>query len=395
MSKKRLTGSIQEKNGIWYTVINLPKKANGKPNPKWETTGLPVKGNKRNAEKILNERIDYYTDNYRIGGEVLFTDYLLTWLEDRKSSVEVTTWQGDEIYVKKHIIPYFEPLNLKLMDVTPTHISDYYNHKFKNGRLDGKSGGLTKASLQKHKSILKQVFDDAVVKEYIIRNPADKVPLPGKKESSKEYYIPPKDTLVQILESFKEDGLYEFYYFTALWGLRREEILGIKWDAIDFEKNLLFIKHVVTKQTSVVRKDSTKSKTSERIIQLSDADIKMFLDIKARNEGNKTERFLSGKSYDGKDEEYVFTNKYGNLYYPDTMSKKFKAKLEKRGFPKMTLHGLRHSAATLLDREDNTDVEEIRQYLGHSTQEMTEHYIHRKNIVPLQTTDKMRSILAS
>ena len=112
---------------------------------------------------------------------ILFTDYMEQWLERKKNKIDPVTWQGYSIYVNKHIIPFFKNKRLALQELKPHHISDYYDFKFTSGRLDGKPGGLSVRTIKSHGLIIKEVLDDALVKELINRNVASKVPLPKSK----------------------------------------------------------------------------------------------------------------------------------------------------------------------------------------------------------------------
>ena len=177
-----MTGSLHERYGTYYAVLSYKDK-NKKYKNKWIPTGYEVKGNKTKAKTKLDQFISQYkhleyteTD----GNRILFTTAIQQWLLERQGKVERSTYEGDEIYVNKHIIPYFEQKNLYLEDITPRHIKEYYEYKFRGGRLDNKEGGLNVQSIKKHSAILKQVFTDALISERITRNPAANVPLPKR-----------------------------------------------------------------------------------------------------------------------------------------------------------------------------------------------------------------------
>ncbi len=171
-----MTGCLKIKNDTYYAVLNL--KEGGKYKI---STKLNVKGNKRKATEFLNDQLARYEEN--IASEkphdILFTDYITQWLEKKKNKVELVTFEGYEIQVKCHILPYFKSKNLKLSEIKPSHIADFYEIKFKSDRSDGK-GGLLIRSIRMLSFIIKQVLDEAVFYELISRNPSTKVPLPQK-----------------------------------------------------------------------------------------------------------------------------------------------------------------------------------------------------------------------
>lgn len=85
----------------------------------------------------------------------MFTAYIKQWLYRKKGCVELSTWEGYQIYAERHIIPYFEPLRLSLRDLKPKHIQEYYQYKYTSGRLDNKPGGLSIPSIKKHGTLMK------------------------------------------------------------------------------------------------------------------------------------------------------------------------------------------------------------------------------------------------
>lgn len=152
---------------------------------------------------------------------IKFTDYAQKWLENKKGTVEQCTWDGYFNSVEKHIIPYFEKLNLYIKDIKPMHISEYYNYKFRNGRCDNK-GGLSMCSLKAQRFVLKCILNNALsVDEIITKNPALNVPLP-KIEKSKEQHsvFLNQEQANEMLKCFDNHPLqplvYIYLYVTVL-----------------------------------------------------------------------------------------------------------------------------------------------------------------------------------
>ena len=153
-----MTGSVQEKKDRLYIKLRYKNKDN-EWTSKWVSTGYTAKGNIKKAESMIPEIIEKfkYLEYGEIGGDnILFTEAAKQWLETKKGKIATSTYEGHVIYIHKHIVPYFEPLKLTLDSVTPKHIRDYYEHKFRNGRKDGK-GGLNVQSIRKHSMVLKQI----------------------------------------------------------------------------------------------------------------------------------------------------------------------------------------------------------------------------------------------
>lgn len=365
-----MTGSLQEKNGIYQVVLHY-KDSTGKSRYKWVSTGLHVRGNKRNAQNMINSLIDQYSYlEQKNQTNPLFTDFLLKWLEGRKGNVDDTTWKGYQTYVTRHVIPYFQSLNLTVRDVTPRHIKDYSILKLQNGRLDGKEGGLSKESIKKHRTVMSLALNDAVTDGLINLNPVRQSPMPRSKydaqdqgEDSRVYLT--ADEANSLLQAFRGHALQPLVYITLYYGLRRSEVLGLKWDAVDFKKNSISIRHTVVKMLTIHAKDKTKSGASRRTYELLPELKEMLLHLKEDEELN---RLIYGADYI--DNSYIFKWPNGKVYRPDYITRKFQSILAQHNIPPMRFHDLRHSTASILyDKE--WPLKDIQTWLGHSKIEVT------------------------
>ncbi len=213
-----MTGCLKIKNDTFYAVLNL--KVGDKYKQKWVSTKLKVKGNKYKATDFLNKLMAEYEEKEASTGpvDILFTDYLMQWLEKKKNKVEVTTWDGYYNTVVNHFIPYFKPLNLTIKELKPKHIIDYYDSKFCSGRKDRKKGGLAFNSLKKHSVLLKSALNQAVLEEVIDRNPAFKIPLPKKEDVEIKCKFLSAAQANELLQLFKGHRLQPIiYYGLVLW----------------------------------------------------------------------------------------------------------------------------------------------------------------------------------
>lgn len=152
---------------------------------------------------------------------------------------------------------------------------------------------------------------------------------------------------------------------TAVYGLRRSEVLGLKWDSIDFNADTLTIKHTVSKVTEVVEKDKTKNATSRRSFPLMPDIKQMLLQLKEQEKHN---RKVFGKSY--ADNDYVLKWDDGRPFSPDYVTHRFAALLKKNDLPHIRFHELRHSCASFLINMGFT-LKDVQEWLGHSDIKMT------------------------
>ena len=328
-----MTGSLQVKNDKFYMVLNSTE--NGKRKQKWISTGLPVKGNKRKAEQMLRETLrKYETQAGIVHDDVRFSDYIRLWLEQAKKRVDEVTYQGYDTLAQTHILPYFDALGIRLQEVTTKVLQAYFDEKRVNGRLDGK-GGLSPKSLRLHKNVLFRALTDAVRNQLLSSNPCQFMQLPQKERKEAHFY---SATQMQTLfATLQNDPLLPLVKITAIYGLRRSELLGLQWDSIDEERGALAICHTVVKVTSVVEKDKTKNRTSRRTFPLTPEARAIFAEAKRKEIEN---RRLFGADYT--ENPYVFKWDDGHPYSPDYISHRFNDLLKKHGLPHIRFHEIRH-----------------------------------------------------
>ena len=356
-----MTGSLQIKNGKFYMALNV--YVNGKRKIKWKSTGLTVKGNKRKAEQMLHDTIAAAKQQTApLYSDMPVSDCVRLWLEKVQRRVDEVTYQGYELTARLHVLPYFDENGLKLCDCTIDTLQSYFDEKYKNGRKNGK-GGLSPTSLRQLKNIINQSLTEAVKGGLIASNPCQYVELPRKERYESHCYT--AEQLQQLFDAMRDDAMLPLVKITALYGLRRSELLGLKWDSVDFTNGLVFIRHTVSKVTKVVEKDKTKSQSSRRSFPLTDEARGIFLAAKAAEEENLR---LFRKSY--KVNDYIFKWPDGTPFAPDYVTHHFAKVLKQNGLPHIRFHELRHSCASLLIN-NGCGLKDVQEWMGHSDIQMT------------------------
>ena len=357
-----MTGSLQTRYDTFYMVINTYDN-NGKRKQKWIPTELPIKGNKKRAEKLLRDTLrEYEVKEKLIHTDMLFSEAVRHWLDNVALRIDEVTLQGYTVLAKKHILPYFDDLGIKLVDVDRKTLQKYIDEKYKNGRTDGK-GGLSPRSLRLHKNIIYQTLKEAVRDELISGNPAELVTLPQMQRFEASFYS--AEQLNTLLRAVKGEPLYPLIKITVVYGLRRSEVLGLKWDSVDFENSTLTIKHTVSKVSKTVEKDKTKNASSYRSFPLM-PDIRTLLIYLKEQEGANKKLF--GKEYNSND--YILKWDNGTPFSPDYVTQKFPKLLEENGLPHIRFHELRHSCASFLINSGFT-LKDVQEWLGHADIKMT------------------------
>ena len=362
-----VAGHLRELYGTWYMSISFPG-ADGKKKSLLRSTGLPVKGNKKKAEKLLAE-LKAETQRQLNEGqmekvqpkeEITFTAYLSEWLEMIRPSVEVTTFSSYDLGIRRRIIPYFDKMHkgVKLSEVTPKMIQDYYTNEMKVNHLTANT------VLHRHANIHK-ALKHAYRTGLISFNPSDMIVRPKIQAFETSPYN--REELEVLFDAVKGTNLEFAVIMAAFYGLRREEVVGLKWKFIDFDLKKITIRSVVTealvdgKQT-LVQRNSPKTKSSVRTLPLVPPVEEMLKNMKRAQDAN---RALCGKSYNKEYLEYVYVDQLGNLIKPGYLSDRFPKFLENSGLRRIRFHDLRHSCATLL-YANGVALKDIQMWLGHS-----------------------------
>lgn len=267
---------------------------------------------------------------------VLFNDFLMDWLKMMKSRVAITTYANYEIVITRRIVPYFEPLHYTLQDLEqhPKYIQDFYQHELDRG--------VTANTVIHYHANIRKCLQYAFQIGMIRSNPADRVERPRKEKFKSEVYK--AEELEQLFTAIQGDPAEFGVIMAAFYGLRRSEIVGLKWDAIDFENKTISIQHTVvsTKVDGVVTdiaRDRTKTKSSCRTLPLIPACEQM---IKKMQKEQALNRKVCGKDYCTDYLDYIYVNPMGRRIRPNFLSQHFPEFLTAHDMKRIRFHDLRH-----------------------------------------------------
>lgn len=355
-----VAGHLQEKKGLFYMVLSY-KDCTGKRRTKWFPTGLPVKGNKKRAETMLMEMRHSYVpedsiENSVIESDMLFADYLDQWLKIVKSTIKLITYASYVDAVEKRIKPYFREQGITLSGLQASDIQRFYTIQLER---------VKPTTVIYYHAVIHRALKYAVKTDLILSNPADKVDRPRKEAFQAGFYD--KDELNALFEAVKGSQLEIPVLLAGFYGLRRSEVLGLKWDAIDFNNNTITIRHTITtfkvdgKQVTVAS-DTTKTKSSMRTLPLVPLFRERLLALRAEQQEN---RRLSGKSYNMRYIDYICVDEIGDLTAPNYVTGAFPKLLERNGLRHIRFHDLRHSCASML-LSNGVAMKQIQEWLGHS-----------------------------
>lgn len=362
MKQREITGSLFERNGKYTAILNLYDE-NGKRKQKSIALGIPVKGNKRKAQARLEElKREYSTPAPQLArarvDSPLFADFLHDWLRITAPTIERTTYHSYESIINARLDPFFRERCLRLCDIEPQHIRELHESIFKDG--------CSANTVIHYHAVVRKALQYAVKNELISENAADKVDRPKKGKYLAGFYS--KEELAALFEATKDDSMSVVIQLAAYYGLRRSEVLGLRWSAVDFDRGTVSINHKVTESTvegrhQLYAEDKLKTKSSFRTLPLIPAMRELLL---RQREKQAHYRALFKKSYCTDYLDYVCVDEMGHLFRPNYITDHFKLLLHQNSLRHIRFHDLRHSCASLL-LSQGIPMKQIQDWLGHST----------------------------
>lgn len=354
-------GSLQQRHGTWYVVVGY-KDEFGKPKQKWISTGLRVNNNKTKAKiemKKILKNLDLPTQieqSKEITQDILFVDFLNSFLQVKKQQVEPITYNA---YTKQAscISSYFKNMRIKLKDLKPYHIEGFYRTLYEKG--------LSGNSVLHYHILIRECLQYAFKNDFVNFNVADKVDRPKTEGYKASFYS--IEEIEKLFDCIKDNEYKLPIMLTAMYGFRRSEVLGLKWDAIDFENKLVYVKHKIVEtrldgKRYIQMSDKMKTKTSNRTLPLLPQAEELLLKQKALIETNKQ---MLGKSYNKKYLDYVCVDNLGRLILPNRLTHNFIKIIKRNQLRHIRFHDLRHSCASIM-LKNGVPMKQIQEWLGHA-----------------------------
>ena len=353
-----VAGHLTLKNGRYYAVLNY-RNAGGQRKTKWIALGLPEKGNKRKAEAELAKLRAEFEPPKEVGdlsSDMLFADYLLEWLEIAKGRLAVATYSSYAAMIKMPVGPYFRQRNLTLRELEARHLQMFYSEMLRKVKPN---------TVIHYHAIIHSALKYAVKTDMLVQNVADKVDRP-KKNSFQPVFLSAEE-MQKMFEALRGTKLELPVLVAAFYGFRRGEVLGLKWDAIDFERGTISVIRTVTTITvegkqMEIEQQSAKTKSSLRTLPLIGSFREYFLQVKEAQELNKQ---VCGNCYNHEYDGFVFVDELGERMRANYLTSAFPKFLEDHGLRRMRFHDLRHSCASLL-LANGVPLKHIQEWLGHS-----------------------------
>ena len=380
MAKRRANGEgniRKRKDGRWegrYTIGRDPK-----------TGKAVIKNVLGRTQAEVKEKLKRAIDENRgldviKSGEYTVGKWLDLWYESyAKVKMRPSSYLTYRGYIDNHIKPYIG--NISLSKLTTLDLQTLYKKLLAEGRVERieaqkQPKGLSAKTVRNIHQIISSALKLAVEQRLIAHNPADGCALP--KAERKEMQTLPVEQLTSFLREAKDSGVFALYYIDLTTGLRRGELLGLKWSDIDLEKGDLRVQRQIGRIDGKIIEMPLKTKNAYRTLPLS-ADAIDILMQQRRKTGNS---------------EWVFPSPTGGPMSPDSVLHMLHRVLKRAGLPKVRFHDLRHTFATMA-LQNGVDVKTVSSVLGHYSAGFTlDTYAHVTTDAQLKAAQTMGSILS-
>jgi len=337
-----------------YTIV-VPlgrDPVTGKYKQHWES----VKGTKAEAERRLAElQTDLYKGTFIKPQKMTVANYLTDWLENTaRFQISPRTYAGYEMIIKKHLIKGIG--NHSLSSLNGSIIQKYYSQKLTNSTLSAHT-------VRCHHRVLHRALKSAVVKRLINHNVADDTepPVPIKKEFKS---MTPEQLKIFIKE-LKDTPYYELLYASLFTGLRRSELLALRWQDIDLQNGYLTVNRVLHYLNKEFIFWEPKTEKSKATISLTPSTVAMLTDYKQRR---IAEYLLLGKEFS--EAELAFCRPDGQPIIPDCITKYWRRFADRIGMPEIRLHDARHTHATMMIKS-GVNIKVVQERMRHTRIETT------------------------
>lgn len=359
--------TIQKRGDTYRIRVSAGYDSAGKQIMK-STTWKPTPGmTQKQIEKELDRQAVLFEERVKTGqymdGNIRFQDFAERWFEDYgKEHLRERTYLR---YVELSKRTYAAIGHIRLDRLQPNHLLDFYKQLSEPGQNKRTGGGLSPKTIKHYHTFISSVLERAVKWQIIQDNPAHRIDAP-KVDRKQIQYLDDQQAAIFMQTLEKEPLEYQaIFSILLLTGMRRGEMLGLEWPDIDFDNGVIHIRR--TSQYAPERgiyTDTTKTEQSMRPLAVPIE----LIDLLRRYRVEQGERRLRlGDKWMPEWSEHprLFTQWNGKPMHPNAPYQELQKLLERSGLPKVSLHSLRHTNATLLIRQ-GTDVRTVSGRLGHS-----------------------------
>ena len=354
-----MKGTVIKRGATWSVVIEIGRAADGRRIRRWHS-GYRSRKEAERARVELLASLD--KGAYVAPSRLSFGSFLVDeWLRAKQTNVKETTLALYELHVTKYVVPRLG--GVPLLNLGPAHLNTLYAELLAD-RERNRGRGLSPTTVRRVHTTLHKALADAVRWGRLARNPADQADPP--REATPEMSVWDPLQLRTFLDSVRSDRLFAAWLLAATTGMRRGEILGLRWSDVDLEGGTLSVRQIRTVARYKVITVTPKTERGARTVAL---DPQTLSALESHRVLQIEERLRSGPEYQDS-EGLVFTQPDGSTIHPERFSSWFKQHCQRSGLPSIRLHDVRHSYVTALLGE-GVPLKVVSQRVGHSSPMVT------------------------
>jgi integrase len=377
-----MRGSVIKKGNRWFVVIDAGRDATGKRVRKWHS-GYGTRKEAERARTEILSRLDHGT--YVEPNRQTFGDFLeREWLPAIRTRIRPSTWDSYARNVRLYIAPALG--SERMQAITPARLNGFYAELLQHGRI-GADGGLAPKTVRYIHGVIRKAFD-ALRWSIVQRNIADLADPPKVGAVGREMQTWTAQELRTFLEHIGDERHYAAYLLAATTGMRRGEVLGLRWQDVDLGLARLAVRQSIINVAYEVKVAEPKTARSRRSIAL---DQRTVAALRAWRKVQLEDRLLLGDDYENSG--LVFTRADGRFVHPDRFSQLFEKRIASSGLRRIRLHDLRHTHATLA-LAAGVHPKVVSERLGHATVAFTlDVYSHAVPAMQEEAADRVAALV--
>ena len=348
--------------GTWFFVVDLPARGDGRRR-QVRRRGFRTKAE---AQAALDElRVRGRRGTYIVPARQTLERFLVDdWLPAIRATVEPSTHESYTRYLKVHVIPRIGAVPIQQLDASV--LNKLYADLLNNGRRDGKPGGLAPRTVRYIHTIVGRALREAVAWDRLARNVARAAQPPRAAQArGPEMRTWDGATVARFLDCVRDDRHCPAWLFLATTGCRRGEALGLRWHDVDLDAAKAVLSQSVTAVDHDLRLAPRTKSGKPRPIELDAKTVAALRVVRVRQ---AQEKLLLGPAY--VDRDLVFARPDGRPQHPEHFSMAFDRRVARYRLPRIRLHDLRHTWATLA-LSAGVDVKIVSERLGHASAKIT------------------------
>jgi integrase len=365
--KRQWKGRGGKVQTLWYAVVDVGADDGGKRKQKWHG-GFKTR---REAEQALTDIVQSLEKQTYVPPQrlTLAEFFRHEWVPMMQTQVKASTFDSYRRNLENHVLPVLG--GVPLQQLSPGHLNNLYRDLLGRGRRNGPGGGLSAKTVRNIHGALSKLLTDAADRGLVSRNVATTArPPKPRKTAAKQIQFWTPEELARFLAFVRADRLYALWHVAAMTGMRRGELVGLRWKDVDLDTRRISVRQALVSVAYELTVTTPKSH-NERVIDIDPETVEVL-----RHHRECQEKELAAASTRLRPDMLIFGKADGTIIHPDIVTQMFDKRVARSGIRRIRLHDLRHTHATIGLRA-GVPVKVMSERLGHSTPAFTlQQYAH-------------------